>query len=84
MSGAEKAIEKVAQAIPQVLPHMTESLQEDIGHSSDLDLKKNGVVHSLTNHTVPKDTVAERMMLTLAENRHLVFRGTSASACGKS
>ena len=27
---------------------------EDIGHSSDPDLKKNGVLHLLTNQTVPK------------------------------
>ena len=38
--------------IPQVLLHTPQSFPKDIGHSSDLDLKKNGTPRSLTNQTV--------------------------------
>ena len=32
--------------IPQVLPQMPEGFPKDIGHSSDLELKKNGISHT--------------------------------------
>ena len=44
--GARKAIKKVVNVIPQILPNMPKSFPEDIGHSSDLDLKKKGMLRS--------------------------------------
>ena len=38
--GTEKAMKKVVNAIPQVLPSMPESFPKDIGHFSDYNQKK--------------------------------------------
>ena len=48
----EKAMKKIVYRIPQVFPHMLEGFPENIGHSLDLDLKKNGMLNSLTNQMV--------------------------------
>ena len=66
--------------IPQVLLHVPQGFPKDMGHSSDLDLKKNGMLRSLTNQTV-ENRVAELMMTNFRE-RHPEFGGTSASARG--
>ena len=50
--GAGKAMTKFVNAIPQMLPNMPKSSQEDIGHSSDLDLKKNGMLRPPINQMV--------------------------------
>ena len=49
---ARKATKKVVNAILQVLPNRPKIFLKDIGHASDLDLKQNVVLHSLTNRTV--------------------------------
>ena len=49
---ARKATKKVVNAILQVLPNRPNIFLKDIGHASDLDLKQNGVLHSLKNQTV--------------------------------
>ena len=50
--GARTAMNKFVKAIPQIVPIMPENFPKDIGHSSDLDLKKNGTERTLTNQTV--------------------------------
>ena len=61
---------------------MRRDLEQDNGHSSDLDQKRNG---TLLVKTVPQgewDRIAEQMMLTFAESKHLVFRSTSPLSRG--
>ena len=47
-----KDIEQLVDRILQVLPQMPEALLKSIGHSSELDLKENGMLHSPTNQMV--------------------------------
>ena len=50
--GAKQAMQKVLKAFLHVWPSMPKSFPEDVGHSSDKELKKIGVLRSPTNQTV--------------------------------
>ena len=65
----EKATKKIAHRISQVLLHMPQGFPKDIGHSPDLDLKKNGMLRSLTNQTVTKEVEEHRYTTTRTRRR---------------
>ena len=78
----EKAMKKAVNAILCLLPNMRESFPKDIGRSSDLDQKNNGMLRSPTNPDGSWNRAAEQMMTVFAESGHLVFRGTRTSKGG--
>ena len=55
---------------------------EGSGHSSEMDLKKKGVLRPLINQMVYGDNFAKELMTLFAESGHPVFRGTSPSSRG--
>ena len=55
----------------------------DVGHSWDLDQKRNGTEHTLINQTQDWDKIAEHMMLNFAESSHQIVRATSALERGR-
>ena len=57
--------------MPQLLLHMPQELPEDIGHASDLDLKKNGTAPSLTKKDDSRNNVADLMMINFRESGDL-------------
>ena len=61
---------------------MQRDLEQDNGHSSDLDLRKKWYSIGEDSPKGEWDRIAEQMMLTLAESGHPVFRDTSPSSRG--
>ena len=60
--------------------------QQDNGHSSDLDRRKSGTLlwYSVSEDSPQgeRDRIAEKMMVTLSESTHPVFRATSPLSRG--
>ena len=69
----------VVGAIPQVLPHMPQGFPMGSGHSSDLDLKKNGMLHSFKNQTFRWTKSLNEWCLHLEKADIFFFSETSAS-----
>ena len=73
--GDQKTTGKNASQMRNSLLYLQEDLEQDNGHSSDLDLRK----WSSVSEDIPQgewDRIAEQMMLTFAESGHPVFRAT--------
>ena len=62
--------------------YLQKDLEQDNGHSSDLDQKRSGILPSEDSPQGEWDKMAEKMMVTLAESGHPVFRATSALSRG--
>ena len=56
--------------------------EQDNDHSSGLDQRKSGIRSVKIVHKVNGTKMAEKMMLTLAESGHPVFRATSPLSIG--
>ena len=52
LTGDEKAMKRIVYRILQVLPDVPEGFAKDTSHSSDLSLKKNGILQLLQHQTV--------------------------------
>ena len=63
-------------------PSMQRDLEQDNGHSSDLDQKRNGILLHEYSPQGEWDRIAEQMMLTFTESTHPVFRSTSPLSRG--
>ena len=57
--------------------------EQDNGHSLDLDRRKSGILSVKTVHKVNGTKMAEKMVVTLAESGHPVFRATSPLSRGE-
>ena len=53
-----------------------------VGHSSDLDQKRSGILLTLIGHKEKGDRVAELMMIKFGESGHPVFRARSPLSRG--
>ena len=71
--GDKKTMKNFVYRVPQVLLHTPQSFPKNIGDSSDLDLKTNGTLRSLTSNG-SWNRVAELMMINFRESRHPVQR----------
>ena len=80
--GALKTMHVNALLIPHLCLYLQKDIQQDIGHSSDLDQKQSG--HSTYNERPQGewDRVAELMMINFGESGHPVFRATSPLSRG--
>ena len=70
-----------AMLTPHLCLYLQTDSQQDVGHSSDLDQKRSGILLTLTNHR-EWDRVAESMMIRFGESGHPVFRATSPLSRG--
>ena len=61
---------------------MRRDLEQDNGHSSDLDQRRSGTLISEDSPQGEWDRIAEQVMLTFAESRHPVCRSTSPLSRG--
>ena len=58
---------------------MRKDFHQDVGHSSDLDQKRSGVLLTNTNHKENGNRVAEQMIMEFSESGHPVFRASIKS-----
>ena len=61
---------------------MQRNSEQDNGHSSGLDQRISCILSVKTVHKVSGTKIAEKMMVTLAESGHPVFRATSPLSRG--
>ena len=71
-----------AMLMPRLCLYLQKDSRQDVGHSSDLDQKRSGILLLLTDHKGEWDRVAELMMIRFAESGHPVFRATSPLSRG--
>ena len=62
--------------------HVRKDSEQDNGHASDLDRRKSGILSVKGSPQGEWDKMAEKMMVTLAESGHPVFRATSPLSRG--
>ena len=62
--------------MPRLCLFLQKDSQQDVGHSSDLDQKRGGILLILRHR------VAESMMIKFGESGHPVFRATSPLSRG--
>ena len=67
---------------PHLWLHLQKDFHQDVGHSSDLDQKRSGILLTLTDHEEEWERVAELMMIKFRESGHPVFRATSPLSRG--
>ena len=79
--GDLKTIKKNASQVLNSFLSMRRDLEQDNGHSSDLDQKRSGTLVSEDSPQGEWDRIAEQMMFTLAESKQ-VFRSTSPLSRG--
>ena len=70
LMGDLKTLKKNANQVLNSFLSVRRDLEQDNGHSSDLDHKRNGILLMNTIHKENGDRVAEQMMLTFAESKH--------------
>ena len=82
--GVRKTTRKNARQILNSSLSLQRNSEQDNGHSLDLDLTRNGKWYSISEDSKQNegDKMAEKMMVTLAENGHPVFRATSLLSRG--
>ena len=80
--GQKRTMKRFVNVIPQVLLNMPKIFPDDIGHSSELDLKKNACATLPCKPDGLWDNVAEEMMIFFAESGLPVSRGTSPLSRG--
>ena len=62
--------------MPHLCLYLHQASHQDVGHSSDLDQKRSGILVTLDRPRGEWDRVAESMMIKLRESGHPVFRTT--------
>ena len=67
---------------PHLRLHLQKDFQQDVGHFSDLDQKRSGILLTMTNHEEKGDRVAELMMIKFGASGHPVFRATRTFSRG--
>ena len=80
--GIKKTTRKNANQMLNSFLYLQEDSEQDNGHFSVLDQRKSGILSVKIVHKV-NGTMAEKMMVTLAESGHPVFRVTSPLSRGK-
>ena len=75
-------MERNAKLTPHLCLYLQKDSQQDAGHSSDLDQKRNGILLLIAGPQGEWDRVAELMMTKFGESRHPVFRATSPLSLG--
>ena len=80
--GELKTMNRKVLLMPHLCLYLQEDFQQDVGHSSDLDQTRSGILLMVANHKGEWDRVAELMMLKFGESGHPVFRATSSLSRG--
>ena len=80
--GELKTINRNVLLTPQLCLYLQKDVQQDIGHSSDLDQKQSGLLRTTKDQQGQCDRVAELMMIKFGESGHPVFRATGPLSRG--
>ena len=80
--GELKTINRNVLLTPQLCLYLQKDVQQDIGHSSDLDQKQSGLLRTTKDQQGECDRVAELMMIKFGESGHPVFRATGPLSRG--
>ena len=74
--------ERVCIANATLVSLFAKYVQQGVGHSSHLDQKRSGILHTSVNHEENGTESAELMMIKFGESGHPVFRATSPLSRG--
>ena len=72
--GELKTMNRNVLLMPHLCLYLQKDFQQDVGHSSDLDQKRSGILLTTKDH---KENGTELMMIKFRESGHPVFRATS-------